>query len=807
VLRADDVPLEQVHDIATVVLMEVGNRRATWGRYNLHAETMRQLMGIRFASTADRTRVLDAIIAQAEAGSVRLTPEYDRLVPDRYRELDGTNWFQARDRVAYTSQQVLDAELRLLEHGADTTGPRLPLRLAHRHTTRPIRGLKLAEDQAAAILTLATSGRVLDVLVGPAGTGKTTALRALHRAWTATHGRASVIGLAPSAAAADVLGHELGVAAENTAKFLHEHRHDRWNLKRGQLVLVDEASLAGTLALDQIASHAASVGAKVVVVGDWAQLSAVEAGGAFGMLARARQDVAELTDVRRFRNEWEKTASVSLRHGDSAVLCAYTDHGRIHDGELEAMLDAAYAAWQADRAAGRSSVMIAATGQTVAALNRRARADLIDSGTVQEAGAGLHDGATAGVGDLIVTRLNERRLTTGTGAWVKNGDRWRVTGRFEDGSLAARRIGRDDTPRGQAIVLPGWYVAAEVELGYATTVHRAQGSTVDTAHAVIDPATANRELLYVALTRGRDANHAYVTPGDEDAEQHHDLTEPATATDRLAKVLAKSGVDESATETLRLAVDEHASLETLISEYEHIAADAQEQRWATLIETAPLDEAMREEVFDSRYYSALELSLRRAESHQHDPARALADAALTLATHSTGEGKEPPDPAGALARFIDRATANPRRGTNIPTPRRVAGILPRPVGDMPEDMRAALTQRAQLIEQHARQLLNADIDAGAAWVKRLGVPSRDPKEQASWTRLATTVRLYRERHGVTGPSPLGNPDNVKGLEQAYEYRAARAAYDRARYLTERDNYTESVTPTGPSIDRGRRIGR
>jgi len=79
-----------------------------------------------------------------------------------------------------------------------------------------------------------------------------------------------VIGLAPSAAAAELLGDSLGVRAENTAKFLYEHHHGRWNLEAGQLVLVDESSLAGTLALDRIAEQAAEVGAKVVLIGDWA---------------------------------------------------------------------------------------------------------------------------------------------------------------------------------------------------------------------------------------------------------------------------------------------------------------------------------------------------------------------------------------------------------------------------------------------------------------------------------------------------------------------------------------------------------
>lgn len=806
ILRADDVPLEQVHDLATVVLMEVGNRRATWSRYNLHAEAARQTMGLRFATAEDREAVVGAIVAQAEAESVRLTPEYDRLVPAMFVNPDGTHWFRRADAVAYTSRDMLDAETRLLEYAADTSGARLPLRLVHRHTSRPIRGVKLADDQAAAILTLATSGRVLDVLVGPAGTGKTTALRALHRAWSATHGKDAVIGLAPSAAAAEVLGTELGVQTENTAKFLYEHRHGRWDLRRGQLVLVDEASLAGTLALDRIVTHAASAGAKVVLIGDHGQLSAVETGGAFGMLARTRDDVAELTDVRRFSAAWEKTASLGLRHGDPAVLNAYIKHGRVHDGDQDAMLDAVYQAWRTDQDAGLRSVMIAAAGQIVAELNQRARTDLVVAGRVQESGVALHDGTTAGVGDVIVTRLNERRLTTGSAGWVKNGDRWVVTGRFEDGSLAVRGLGRNDAPHGTAVVLPAWYVAESVELGYATTVHRAQGSTVDTAHALIDPQAASRELLYVALTRGRDGNHAYVIDSpDENTEAHHDLTEPATATERLATVLARSDADKSATETMRLAVDEHASLGTLLAEYTTISQYAQEERWASVIGDAPLPDAVLDDVFTSGYYPALETTLRRAESHGYEPGRVLADAARVLDGYQPAEGKEPADPAVLIARVIDRLAAEPRRGTNRPGPRRVAGLLPRSVGPMDDDMRAALVQRQQLIERAAQELAIADLEAGAAWTKRLGTPSRDPRDQAAWFRRATTIRLYRERYGITGPSPLGNPDQIKGLEQAYEYRAARAAYDRTRYLIDHQP-THAISRSGPSIGHDRSIG-
>ena len=179
----------------------------------------------------------------------------------------------------------------------------------------------------------------MDVLVGPAGAGKTLALGGLRRAWETTYGSGSVIGLAPSAAAAAVLAGDLGIGTEITAKWVHEHVKGRWDLTAGQLVIVDEASLAGTLTLDLLASHAAEVGAKVLLAGDPAQLAAIDAGGAFGMLVRDRNNqpdgdgVPELVDIHRFMNMWEKTASLHLRRGDTDVIDVYDEHGRIIDCE------------------------------------------------------------------------------------------------------------------------------------------------------------------------------------------------------------------------------------------------------------------------------------------------------------------------------------------------------------------------------------------------------------------------------------------------------------------------------------------
>ena len=794
-LRVDDLGLEQIEDLASVVLMEVANRRATWGRWNLHAETMRQIMGVRFATTDDRIRVLDQIVAHAEAESLRLTPEYDRAVPAHYVEGEG-NRFQPVDQIAYSSQDILDAERRLLTHSQDDDGPALTARLVARHTSRKIGGVRLDPDQAVAITRIARSGLILDLLVGPAGSGKTTALRALHRAWTAAHGRDSVIGLAPSAAAAEVLGDSLGVRAENTAKFLYEHHHGRWNLEAGQLVLVDESSLAGTLALDRITTHAAEVGAKVVLIGDWAQLSAVETGGAFGMLVRHRQGAPELTDVRRFANEWEKTASLGLRHGNTDALEDYQERGRLLDGDVEAMLDSIYEAWRTDRDAGMRTLMIAGTGEMVAQLNERARADLIETGQVEADGVRLHDGTTAGVGDLVVTRLNDRRLSIGR-MWVKNGDRWKVARRYDDGSLAVRRLGRGDQPYGKALVLPAKYVREEVELGYASTVHRAQGASVDTAHALVDPEASSRELFYVAMTRGKHRNYAYViVPDPHEVEPHLDQPEPLTLTDRLAKVLARSDADLSATETLALEVDRHASLSTLLAEYDVLTREAQIDRWAALLDVTPFPENVADDVFTSPYYERLESALARHEAAGH-----LAAVALTALAPRLTSGEDQADPAAQLADMLDQATQQLRPGKR--TRARVAGLIPTPAGPIADDMQTALTERQALIETAARRLLHDAQEVGAAWAARLGQPSTRPEAQERWEAHASTVALYRYRYEITGPAPLGDAKTITTADQAVEHRAATAALRRAQAIGQRID--AGPRRRSPRIDHGHRL--
>lgn len=476
--------------------------------------------------------------------------------------------------------------------------------------------------------------------------------------------------------------------------------------------------------MDRITHLAERVGAKVLLVGDFAQLQSVDAGGALGLLVGDRDDAPELVDVHRFTHEWEKTASLALRHGRTEVIDTYLDHDRIHDGEADAMTDAAYTAWCADRERGVMSVLVAEARDDVSALNTRARADLILDGTLKPGReVDLNDGTTAGVGHTIITRRNDRRLRNGKN-WVRNGDTWTITGVRDDGSVTIRKTG----PRfGGSGVLPAAYVADHVDLGYAITAHRAQGVTADTSHVLVEP-TTTRENFYVAMTRGKKANRACVIldRADEHAEPHPGENPDATGRSVLFGVLQHVGAELSARETITAEQEQWGSIAQLAAEYETIAAAAQRDRWATLIRASGLTAEQADAAIKSKAFEALTAELRRAEANHHD-----LDTLLPRLVAARGF-TDADDIASVLHYRLARATARPAgSGRTRKTPRLIAGLIPAADGPMASDMRQALDERRELIETRADAVLDTAHDAGEAWTVPLGDPPRDPRKQAA----------------------------------------------------------------------------
>ncbi|WP_041574346.1 MobF family relaxase [Cellulomonas gilvus] len=564
-LRAGDVGPEVRAAIVAQVLDDVSTRRSVWSTWNLGAAALRSSLALRMASSDDRLKLTNAIVREAGAACVRLDGDVE---PSRRRVGEET----------FTSVELLRAERTLLE-AAETASPlgipALAARLADRHLAH------LSDDQRAAAKAVLLSTKQLDVLVGPAGTGKTTTLAALAAEWRSTRG--SVVGLAPSASAAATLSSALGVRCETAAKWIYEsigdgaaqralryraetavvedpsvtywdrdaangRRHalvvdqKQWRFRRGDLVIVDEASMADTRTLAVLIEQAGAVEAKVLLVGDHLQRGSVDAGGAFGMLSR-RGPTAELRTLWRFSQPWEARATLELRHGDPAALDAYARHLRISHGQHDDMLGDALASAAAAEADGRVVLLAAADRRTVSELNARSRAERVRTGTVHADGVTLGDGLTGGVGDRVVTRRNNRRLRTGEG-FVRNGDLWQITAVLPDGGLRVRPAG---DPAGATLRLPAAYVAANVELGYATTTARGQGRTVDETHTVVT-AGMGREDLYVAVTRGRHLNRLYVATDRPDPDCLPGSA-PESARELLDRILATTHAETSATET------------------------------------------------------------------------------------------------------------------------------------------------------------------------------------------------------------------------------------------------------------------
>jgi conjugative relaxase-like TrwC/TraI family protein len=675
-LQSADLDHRMLADAATVVVEAVSARRATFTRSNALAEALRQLHGVRFTTPTERAAAAERVTVLALDASVQLTPPETGRLPATLVRPDGTSRLRARDATIYTTTGVLAAEERLLDAGRDHTAPAVPGDVASAVAHAPESGAdgrRLTGEQAHAVHSVVTSGRALDLLVGAAGTGKSTAMAGVRAAWEAHFGAGSVVGLAPSAAAAEVLQDAVGIPTENTTKWLVENARtderltelaslqaklryaspslrtramtrrartvhaelNRWRLRPGQLVILDEASMAGTLELDTLTTHARANGAKILLVGDPAQLSPVAAGGAFRLLVTDRTDAPQLTDVRRFRHEWERTASLALRDGRPPAADPYFAHGRVYDGDRDTMLETLYQAWRADTRAGRSSMMVAADAQTVRELNERARAELVAMGEVHPTGVTLSDGSVIGVGDLLVTRLNQRDLHT-KGGWVKNGHRWRVSTVHADGSLTVH----GPAPSGRSARLPADYVREHVELGYATTAHRAQGRTVDTCHAYVNAATV-REPLYVMATRGRDTNRLYVdTAPDQATDTDHRATEPVPPHIILRKALTTTGADLSATQTRYLEAATAANPARLEAEGAAVQASRRQARYTDLLLTAGVPPEHIETAKRAGVWRSVIYRMQRAEQHGLD---------LEATVHR--QAQAPPTRGALLLRF------------------------------------------------------------------------------------------------------------------------------------------------------------
>jgi Ti-type conjugative transfer relaxase TraA len=473
-------------------------------RAELHCEIARN-NGARII--ADPSIALDAITHQQSTFTRREMAKF------AHRHSDGIDQFNAvmgamrsapnlvelgkdaRGEDRFTTREMIEAEQRLHRaaklmaererHAVDDADRQAGLSRAER------RGLVLSGEQANALAHI-TDGRDLGIVVGHAGTGKSAMLGVVREAWEAAG--YEVRGVALSGIAAESLESGSGIASRTIASMQHGWQQGRDLLTTRDVLVIDEAGMVGTRQLERVLSHAAEAGAKVVLVGDPQQLQAIEAGAAFRSI-HERHGGAEIGEVRRQREDWQRDATRDLANGKAAnALRAYRSHGMVHETQTrEQARGDLIERWDRDRQASpdKSRIILTHTNDEVRALNEAARERMQAAGdlgddvrlTVQR---GARNFAS---GDRVMFLQNER------GLGVKNG----TLGIVEQVGAQSMTVQTDDG-RSVRFDLKDYN---RIDHGYAATIHKAQGMTVDRAHVLATPGM-DAHGSYVALSRHRD---------------------------------------------------------------------------------------------------------------------------------------------------------------------------------------------------------------------------------------------------------------------------------------------------------------
>jgi ATP-dependent exoDNAse (exonuclease V) alpha subunit len=391
--------------------------------------------------------------------------------------------------------------------------------VAERTAARVANVASLSPDQRRVVRELLTSPVTIDVVAGPAGTGKTALLRAAKTGWDDTG--TPVVGCALAAVTARRLEAATGISASSITRFLGDlgDPQREMPLARGTVVVVDEASMVGTRDMATLARHVHDAGGKLVLVGDPAQLPEIDAGGIFAVLTdRAEQ----LTDNRRQALAWERQALLDLRSGNvGAAIDAYLSNQRITIArtaqQARADLVRSYLIHRAIVGSDPyETVALASTRRDVEALNTDIRTALQREGKIGPDTATVHgrddDVRHYAIGDLVVVTANDYRrgLLNGTRAVLENATDDELTLRTDTGDVAT---------------VPTTWAADHLDHGYALTVHKAQGLT--TRHALVyGTAALDQQAGYVALSRGRTANHLYTSIDTLQPDRTDDLDVP-----------------------------------------------------------------------------------------------------------------------------------------------------------------------------------------------------------------------------------------------------------------------------------------
>jgi conjugative relaxase-like TrwC/TraI family protein len=455
-------------------------------------------------STFDRGRLIREVCQQLPAGAAVTATQILAVSGDLLRDEDVVPVIDGHGR-AYTTLEMLAVE----QHALNTVTARGADNLAvvpDAVVDAAVTSTQLRADQVELVRAITGTGRGVEIITGPAGSGKTRALAAAVDAWTRCE--IPVRGVAVAAITADGLQQATGAPSTSLARLLTDPaRH----VPAGGVLLLDEAGMVGTRQLARLTEITRAMGCKLVLVGDPAQLPEMEAGGLFEALTRG-PDAITLTGHHRQVEAWEAGALEDVRNGRSqAAFDAYADHGRLHTADT---IDAVrkqivndYLGARAEHDDPRQVLILARTRSQAATLNHEVRRLLLADGRLSAAALRVHADdrdIDFRVGDeVIVTRnLHHANLFNGTRATVTSVD--------FDGLVLT-------TATGRPVPLDRGTVGRALDHGYALTIHKAQGLTVERALLWADPGLY-REAGYVGLSRARQATHLYVPPAFDPAD-------------------------------------------------------------------------------------------------------------------------------------------------------------------------------------------------------------------------------------------------------------------------------------------------
>jgi conjugative relaxase-like TrwC/TraI family protein len=794
-----DVDEEWVVARAGELIATVSATRSTWQPHHVRAEALRQ---VRAHGRAHDGALVDRLTncALGEAFSVphaRLT-DADLGEPHALRRRDGSSVYTRHGSQLYTSAETLAAEQRIIaaatRHGGRTvTDVDVEVAL----TDSAARGKPLNPGQVALVRQMATSGRRLALALAPAGSGKTTAMAALAHAWRSSGGH--VVGLAPTAAAAIVLGEDLAARTDTLDKYACSadpatadlYGVPDWFDQIGPdtLLIVDEAGKAATRALDAVIGDALAKGASVRLIGDDGQLASISAGGVLRDLAH-HGDTLTLSEVVRFRSPAEAAASLALRAGDPAAIGFYIDQHRIHVGAVDTAADMAFQAWLSDRGAGRDSLLLAPTNAVVDELNTRARAARLTAAAAADPRwrpgreTVLADGLPASTGDLIRTRRNTRALSLGRNDFVRNGYTFEVLDVTADGALRVRHRGTH-----RQITLPPDYVAEHVTLGYAATIDSAQGLTAGHGCHVVGADHLTRQHLYVALTRGRGENHLYLSTAEADPHRllSPKATHPDTAVDVLTRILARDGAQVSATTAARHAADPAARLAAAADMYYDALGAAAEHHLGEHARTHldTLAESVHTDLSTSAAWPVLRRHLALLAISGADPRDILTTAA------ARGALTDAADPAAVLDHRIDPTGAH-SAGVGV---LRWLPAIPVALADDPQ-WGAYLGHREQLVEHLADQIR----DQARSWTRESAPPWAQPLLAVN-TALTAEIAVFRAATGVTDADTrlTGAPQHPAATRAVQDLLHHHAAIGLQRDCPDTTQYNDLLDAIDPRI--------